>query len=272
MLWLVLLGLCSGSFVDALVWRMHKQAERREKQLKPDPKLSMTRGRSMCPNCKHTLGFLDLIPVFSWLALKGKCRYCHKPYGWHTVALELSLAGLFVLSYVVWPYGFDTSGCIQFGVWLIVLVGFAALALYDLRWYILPDRIIFPLAGLVAAQVLICCFLQGDWHYLWGAILGVLSLAGVFFILFQLSDGGWIGGGDVKLAIVLGLLVAGPLEAMLVLLISSVLGLMFSLPSLAKGQRGLSSKIPYGPFLIAATIIVYLFGTGWINWYQHHLL
>src|SRR4051812_3134403 len=96
---LVFLGLCFGSFSEALTWRLHQQSLPKKKRAASDRELSMLHGRSMCPNCKHTLGFFDLVPLFSWLALKGRCRYCGQNIGWHSPVLELGMASLFVASY-----------------------------------------------------------------------------------------------------------------------------------------------------------------------------
>src|SRR5665213_2769212 len=90
---LALLGLVFGSFVNALVWRLHEQEVLLEKRKKPSKKqlekLSILNGRSMCPHCKHELAIKDLVPLFSWIALKGKCRYCGKPISWQYPVVEL---------------------------------------------------------------------------------------------------------------------------------------------------------------------------------------
>jgi len=99
---LVVLGLCLGSFVNALVWRIHEQDRLTGKKKKPHKKqldrLSILHGRSMCPDCHHELKPKDLVPLFSWLSLHGKCRYCHKPISWQYPVVELLTAGLFVFS------------------------------------------------------------------------------------------------------------------------------------------------------------------------------
>jgi len=91
----------------------------------------------MCPHCKHPLAAKDLIPVLSWLQLRGKCRYCKVPIE-DTPLPELGVAALFVASYIWWPMEFTTMGKVNFIAWLIVLVGFMALIIYDLRWLTLP--------------------------------------------------------------------------------------------------------------------------------------
>src|SRR5690606_19684146 len=108
---LVILGLCLGSFVNALVFRLHMQMKASEKhrgKKVQKAKLSIVSGRSMCVHCHHELAWYDLIPVLSWLTLGGKCRYCHKPIAWQYPLVELATAALFALSYVYWPVNFST--------------------------------------------------------------------------------------------------------------------------------------------------------------------
>ncbi len=103
---LIVFGLALGSFVNALVWRVHEQ-EKETNRKKPDKDylklLSISKGRSICPHCKHSLAVKDLLPVLSWLSLKGQCRYCHKPIAAQYPVVELATAVLFVASYIWWP-------------------------------------------------------------------------------------------------------------------------------------------------------------------------
>jgi prepilin signal peptidase PulO-like enzyme (type II secretory pathway) len=92
-------------------------------------------------------------------------------------------------------------------------------------------------------------------------------LSGLFYLLFQLSKGTWIGGGDVKLAIALGLIAGDPLRAMLILFMASLVGTLAALPTLIKNKNKRGIKLPFGPLLIAGTIIVQLFGADMIAWY-----
>jgi prepilin signal peptidase PulO-like enzyme (type II secretory pathway) len=257
---LVLLGLCLGSFTNALVWRMHERKTR-----------SILTGRSVCPNCHHQLGFWDLIPVFSWLALKGKCRYCHKPYD-DTPFAELLVPLIFVLSYLYWPYGWQLAGTLQFGLWLATVVGFVALTVYDMRWQLLPNKLVYPVGFLAIGQLVIMTWAAHSLIPVAGAAIGVLFLGGLFYALFQISGGRWIGGGDVRLGTVIGILVGGPANAILVLFIASVLGTITASPSLLKRKSRLNRRIAFGPFLIAAAVIVYLFGTSLVAWYKNRFL
>lgn len=268
---LIVFGLILGSFVNALVWRFHEQAELAEnghKKGRPTKtELSMVKGRSMCSYCHHELAVKDLIPLFSWLWLRGKCRYCHKSIQDNPL-VEVMLPILFVVSYLAWPLELHGLGLYQFIFWLIFLVGFIALAVYDLRWYLLPDRIVFPLIGLAVVE-LAGRFLWYDapLSVLGGAGWGVLIASGLFYVLYSISDGKWIGGGDVKLGIVLGLLAGDGLHAMLLLFIASLLGTAVALPQLVVGKAGRATKLPFGPYLLAATFIVVLFGDWLITGY-----
>lgn len=268
---LLVLGLALGSFVNALVWRMHEQSVVEAKKVKNKKerlaKLSILRGRSMCPQCQHELAPKDLVPLLSWLWLRGKCRYCGKPIAWQYPVVEMCTAVLFVLSYTFWPMVLHGLGLLQFCFWLLFIVGFMALAVYDLRWYLLPDRIVFPLIGLAVTQLIVAfVFFGGGWQTLWSSFWGVVITSGVFFVLYQLSDGTWIGGGDVKLAIALGILVGGPMRGLLLLFFASALGTLASLPLVAAGKAGKETLIPFGPFLLLATGIVQLFGAHLTDW------
>lgn len=317
---LVVLGLTLGSFVNALVWRLHAQEEIKRqifdastaeekdsdsagkhasskaaavkaKKLKAIEThklqsqlqaLSMTKGRSMCSKCRHPLAPLDLVPLFSWLFLAGKCRYCRLPIE-DPPLVELVLPVLFVLSYVFWPLPLTGSseglsggyGLFALGLWLVFLVGFMALSVYDIRWFLLPDKIVWQLVSLAVGQVAFhAAVFGGGMPVVVTAIWGVAVGSGVFYVIYSIAERlnrEWIGFGDVKLGIVLGLLVGGPLDAAILLYIASLLGLAASLP-LVLGLLGPRNKlkrtslIPYGPFLMAACVVVVLAGPNISNW------
>ncbi len=288
---LVVFGLIFGSFANALVWRLHAQEELQEEleelrakkatrqhndQLKAlEAKLwalSMSKGRSMCSKCRHPLAPSDLVPLFSWLWLRGKCRYCAKPIE-DTPLLEAGLPVAFVLSYIFWPMAMTGYGLMSFLFWLIFLVAFAALTVYDIRWYLLPDRVVWPLVALAGVQVLVhAAVYDGGLATLVSAAWGVATASGIFYALYKLSDGNWIGGGDVKLGIVLGLLVGGPLQGLLLIFIASLLGTMASIPMLLDRKLKRTSIIPFGPFLMLAAWILVLFGDQLSVWLDAYLL
>ncbi len=268
---LVVFGLCLGSFVNALVWRVHEQSKKSSKSSKLD--LSIRTGRSMCPNCHHQLYVKDLVPVFSWLSLNGRCRYCHKPISAQYPLVELLTSFAYVGSYVWWPVAFDTTQYALFVVWLLTLTGFMALTVYDLRWYLLPNRIMAPVAWLAGVFALISIVTADrPLSALLSTVLAVLIGGGIFYLLYQLSGGKWIGGGDVKLGWVLGLIAGTPSRALLFIFIASIAGTLVSLPLLATKRLKKSQVIPFGPFLMLGLVITQLFGTAILDWYQRVFL
>jgi prepilin signal peptidase PulO-like enzyme (type II secretory pathway) len=270
---LVVLGLALGSFVNALVWRVHEQ-EHEARKKSPDKeylkKLSVSKGRSMCPDCKHELKTKDLVPVFSWLSTGGKCRYCSKPISKQYPLVELATAAAFVASYLWWPEPFSDAQKAIFAFWLLVLTGLMALLVYDARWKLLPNRIMYPLGWIAAIMaMLVVASADSPLKAFVNVLLAVLVCGGIFYGLFQVSKGKWIGGGDVKLGWLLGLVVATPAKAFLFIFLASVLGTVFSLPLMASNKLKRDSTIPFGPFLIIAAFLVLLFGSDFLDWYKN---
>ena len=192
---LIFAGLALGSFVNALIWRLHKQERILDKKRPTQAdkvrlrQLSITKGRSMCMSCGHELTTKDLVPVASWLWLRGKCRYCGARIPDNPVA-ELAVPILLVISYVWWPWHLTTVlEWSLFVVWSGCVVGFVALALYDLRWYLLPDRIVFPLTAMALTfRILLTVHADsGQWMVLLGGVWGALLLSGLFYLLFVVS-------------------------------------------------------------------------------------
>ncbi|HLC91519.1 MAG TPA: prepilin peptidase [Candidatus Saccharimonadales bacterium] len=304
---LIVLGLAFGSFVNALVWRLHEQEERAKSKEQRRKKgkakntaklsshtsvlsskdLSILKGRSMCPSCKHGLAAKDLVPVLSWLTLRGKCRYCHKPISIQYPLVELITATLFVISYLLWPdvahatlaacFAIgrtpDAQTLTFFGIWLVYMVGFVVLAVYDLKWYLLPNKIVYSLIGVAAIQSFLTVFVFG------GGIANAKQIAlsfivggGLFYLLYQISNGKWIGGGDVKLGMLLGIVLADPQLALFMIFVASLLGSLVTLPLIAVHKLTKTTHIPFGPFLIAGAIVARLFGVAIIAWYRIKLL
>lgn len=300
---LLVLGLCLGSFANAFIWRFRqkeellaahearqtkssvkpKQAAKDSAKLKAElASLSVTKGRSMCVHCRHELAARDLIPVISYLWLKGKCRYCGKPIQ-DTPLAELLTPALFIFSYVFWPLELSGAGLFAFVLWLVFVVGFVILTIYDIRWFELPHRIVLPLIGLALLQVVLTATvfdggLGGLFHAAWGALLG----GGIFYAIYvfspkeTLKDGmttsAWIGGGDITLGALLGLLVGGPANVLLLIFVASLLGTLLAVPMLLAHKADRSTHLPFGPFLMAAAVVTKLFGSAIIGWYTSRLI
>lgn len=264
---LFLFGVIFGSFINALVWRLRKLETTKGKVGK---KYSIAHGRSICVHCEHELAPKDLVPLFSWLALRGKCRYCQKPISAQYPIVELLTGILFAMSFAFWqfPLGSIASVAVLL-IWLGSLVILIALAIYDIHWYELPDRLVFPMIGLGLVFAALSAYDQRDLTVLVGSLFGSALMFSLFWILFQMSKGEWIGGGDVKIAFALGAFAGGATESLLVIFIASLLGTLLAVPSLLKAGAIKGVKIPFGPYLITATILVVLFGNSVISWYQN---
>lgn len=276
---LVLLGLCAGSFINALVWRLYmqyktsKKPASKKKSGADSAKYSITRGRSMCTDCGYTLSAKDLIPLVSWLMLRGKCRYCGKPISAQYPLIEILTAGLFVMSYIFWPIAVSGLQVGVFAVWLAILTGLIALLVYDAKYMILPDKIVFSLyiLGVIFAGLQLAD--EGfSANKLVQVVLAVILGGGLFWLAYQVSRGKWIGGGDVKLGFLLGLLCLTPAKSFLMLFAASLLGMVYIIPGMLLGKIGRKSRVPFGPFLVLSAIIVVLFGAWIVDWYSSVIL
>lgn len=203
--------------------------------------------------------------------LRGRCRYCHKPIP-DTPLSELITPLLFVLSYLYWPAVITGYQIVLFSFWLVFLVGFVTLAIYDFKWKLLPNRVVFPMMWLSLVQLVIGLIL---FHLTLGEVGGVILASfaggGIFWLLFQISSGKWIGGGDVKLGFLIGSLFTSPFQSLLFIFFGSLIGTFVSLPLLLSGKAKRTSHLPFGPFLIASAIIVRLFGLSIITWYKRQI-
>lgn len=254
---LAVLGLIAGSFINALVWRLHEGK-------------NWLNARSQCPACGHQLAAKDLVPVLSFLALRGHCRCCKKSISPQYPLVELATATWFALSYAFWPAALSSPGQITLLVtWLVVSVGLIALVTYDLLWMILPNKIIYPtLAAAVAGQaVYSLAFAPHVGRAFLSWIASLLVSSGIFFVLHEVSRGQWIGFGDVRLGLITGTMLADPAKALLMIFVASILGIGYGLIKVFKRQRTLSDRIPYGPFLILGAGFALIFGHHIISWY-----
>src|SRR5690606_26502003 len=128
------------------------------KQLQPLAGKGMLKDRSRCLHCHKTLRWYDMLPIVSWLFLGGKCRYCKKSIGLMEPLLEVGLAAFFVLSYIFWPFALDDGLSIaRFVVWLLAGTALAIQFAYDIKWFLLPDKVSLILAvlGLAMAAIVV---------------------------------------------------------------------------------------------------------------------
>jgi prepilin signal peptidase PulO-like enzyme (type II secretory pathway) len=155
---------------------------------------------------------------------------------------------------------------------LVFVVFFVALAVYDSKWFLLPDRLVFSLTAVAASKVIVLALLHHSWGEVWQAIFGAAIIFGLFWGIYQVSEGAWIGGGDVKLALALGLIAGTPLRALMVIFFASFFGTVASIPLILKGKKGMAQHIPFGPYLLLACLTVVLYADPIVSWYQRVFL
>ncbi len=278
---LVLVGACLGSFAGATVWRLRARQlqfdkdnkepyDRSEyKRLKKLNGKKFLQDRSQCLECGYELKWYDLIPIVSWLSLKGRCRSCKHPIGRLELLVELGMVAYFVLSYAFWPGGIETSLQIaHFILWLAAGVAMAILFIYDLRWFLLPDSVVIALGVIGLAIVGVSAAETQD---LAGTVLtavgGVAILGGLYAMLYVISKGRWVGFGDVKLGAVLALVLVDWQLALVALFLANVIGCIVVIPPLLTKKISRGSHVPFGPMLISGAVLAWFIGSGILDWY-----
>ena len=265
-LFIFLFGLCIGSFLNCVVYRMELQ-ENMPKGSPHRKAVSFLRGKSFCPKCKHTLSWQDLIPVFSFLFLRGKCRYCKKSISWQYLIVEIFTGLTFVLI-----FNFSRQGGIPpSGINLVFLFYVACVLIiifiYDLKHYIILDKVLFPAIATVFLYQLIFSFRFLNFN----PLLAGLGACAFFLFIFLFSGGRWMGFGDVKLAFFMGLFLGYP-NILVALFLAFFLGAIIGVGLIFLGSKNLKSEIPFGPFLITGTFLALLWGQEITNWYMNLFL
>ncbi len=278
---LVLVGACLGSFAAATVWRLRAKqlyvdkANKEPYDHKEYSKLKKLLGkkafsdRSRCLKCGYELKWYDLIPIVSWVALRGRCRSCKHRIGWFEPAMEVGMVAFFVLSYILWPGGVETGLEIaHFVLWLVAGVIMAMLLAYDQKWFLLPDRLNL---ALVVVGVAIVAVSAAETQEIGATILTAIGsvgvLAGLYGLIFAFSKGRWVGFGDVKLGVGLGLILVDWQLAAVALFLANFIGCLVVIPLLATKKLKRTSRVPFGPMLIAGTVIAWFFGWAILDGY-----
>jgi len=275
-----LFGAALGSFAAASVWRLRarqlvadkKAGEEYDKKEYKRLKKIIAKpldDHSQCLHCSYKLKWYDMIPVVSWLALRGKCRNCRQPIGWFEFLMEIGVAAFFILSYAFWPGGIATGyEMAHFALWLIAGVIMSILFAYDVKWFLLPDKLNLALAVVGLAIVGVRIAETGDvTGTLLSALAGVAILSGLYAVLYFVSKGRWIGFGDVKLNIGLALILVDWQLALTALFLANFIGCLVVIPLLATKKLERNAHVPFGPLLIAGTILAFFLGWVILNWY-----
>lgn len=248
-----LFGLIVGSFLNVLVFRLNTGE-------------SAVRGRSRCFSCGRALQVVDLIPLFSFLIQRGRCRSCGSKISLQYLLVEFMTGLSFLLiAYQLW--NFDIALLLTYpylllqGALLMVIFSLLiAIAAYDFRHMIIPNQFVYPLI-LVAFLYISGSQTSGIWNVAAGGG-AFLFFAGLWFV----SRGRWMGFGDAKLALAMGILL-GPLLTPLAVMLAFWLGVLISVPIVLKQGGGLKTQVPFGPFLVLAIVLAWYAGTDILFWY-----
>lgn len=279
-----ILGLLIGSFLNVVIHRLPIMMEREWKQecieyfpqLRGDPEVkkeleslnkpfNLNTPRSRCPKCNTQIRAIDNIPVVSWLLLKGKCQQCANPISARYPAIELLTAALCVVIGLYFPaswYGF----ALLFFTFTLVSATFI-----DLDTMLLPDQLTLPLMWGALVLSLFQISPVSLYDAVIGAIAGYLFLWTLFWAFKLLTGKEGMGYGDFKLLAALGAWL-GWQQLPLIILLSSVVGLVFGLIQLRLQKKGIEKAFPFGPYLAIAGWFCLIWGNDLTSWYLNNML
>lgn len=251
------LGLSIGSFLNVVIYRVNHED-------------SVTRGRSYCPRCKHTLSWLDLIPLLSFLLLGGKCRYCRKAISWQYPIVEAATGmiavGLWVYGLRVTGYGLISSiydlrftnyelfGILTFVSLFIIFSSFLVIFVSDFLYQSVPTYAI--ISGLCGSIIYI--FLTTPLLFLQNLLVGFVGFS-FFMLLILITKGRGMGFGDALISFLMGFLL-GIQNFILAFYISFLTGAFWGVILILIGKKRFGQKIAFGPFLIFGTVIAFFIG------------
>ncbi len=249
-------GITFGSFLNCAIHRL-KTGEN-------------LRGSSYCPACRHKLSPLDLVPLFSFFFLKGGCRYCDKKISFQYPAVELITGLLFLSVFISQPLEANLFTLGSLVSVLTITLFLVILFVYDLKHYIIPNRVIYP------AIVFAFLFQIFENNLSITPDLGLALLSGLFSFLFFLgiylaTKGKGLGFGDVRYAAFMGLFLGFP-EVLVGLFSSFLLGAFIGLVLIVSGLKSRKDMIPFGPFLVIGTFFAFFFGELIIDFYLNLLI
>ncbi|MGI6629227.1 MAG: prepilin peptidase [Bacillota bacterium] len=244
LLLIFIFGLVIGSFLNVCISRIPRSE-------------SIVFPPSRCEICNNRIKAYDLVPVASFLLLRGKCRYCGCKLSWRYPGIEILTGILFILVYRVIdvnlhliPYLFLTS--------LLLVISFI-----DIDHYRIPNRLI--IVGFVAGIAF--NFLIPD-LFLWESCMGFITGGGILFLIALLSQGG-MGGGDIKLGALIGLFLGWKLM-LLSLFLAALLASIAGIGLMLTHKKSRKDPIPFGPFLALGAFISLLWGHHLLLWYTNY--
>lgn len=246
LLYFFIIGLIFGSFFNVIGLRI------------PNGQ-SIVFPRSHCPNCQKTLSGFELIPVLSFLLQKGKCRNCHTKISPIYPFFELLTGILFAFSF--YCFGFTSELIVSLTLVSLLII----IVVSDYQYMIIPDKVLLFFAPLFIVERIFIPL-----HPWWNPLLGAVVGFGLLLLIAVISKGG-MGGGDIKLFAVLGIVLGGKL-VLFAFFMATLFGAVFGIIGLLikKVERG--KPMPFGPYIAMGAIVSYFYGETLISWYSGNFL
>lgn len=244
-----IIGAILGSFACCQACRLRIKEKHGEN---PGP-------RSICLSCRKKLKWYDNLPIISWLMLKGRCRYCKKPIGLSEILSEVSMSAIIALLanfYLPSLLALDPLAITNFLLLSAVMTIFWILLLYDAKYGRLPTSLLLSAILLALAFRLLNLDYSSDlWPQLFNLLSAISLLAGLYYILYMVSNEKWVGGGDWLLALSIALILGNWWLALVELAVSNSLALG---GILAHSRREKTRSAPFAPYLIISCIIIFI--------------
>lgn len=237
-LFVFLIGLCVGSFLNVIIFRLDKKA-------------GAFTGRSECPKCEKQLKWYDLFPVISYISLAGKCRYCKTGISFVYPLVELLTAFSFIAFYISFINHPVSLAIALFDI--VTISAFISIIFFDYLYFLIPDKIILPLT--ILAILFNYFFRRPEFMTL---LLSALFMGGIFAIIHVVSRGKWVGFGDAKLLFLIGLALGYPL-GVLSMILSVWLAALVGIVLIALGRANRKTALPFGSFLAGISILIIIF-------------
>ena len=272
-IFIIVIGLIIGSFLNVVIYRLKAGG-------------SVVKGRSYCPRCKKTLRLPDLIPLFSFIIQRGKCRYCQQKISWQYPLVELFTVTAFLLVFLTYqttdffsgdnflssilnsqPITDSTLLIGYISFWLLYIGYFVFTAFliviftYDLKHYLISDKVVIP--GAILAFLFSFISLRVNWIE---SLIGAVVVSGFFALIIFITRSKGMGWGDVKLGLFVGALL-GWQVSLLALLIAFVGGSLVSIALILFKKKKWKSQVPFGTFLTVSAFICMLWGQEIVEWY-----
>lgn len=245
-------GLIIGSFLNVIILRF-------------DDLKSVINTRSHCPKCKKEIAWFDLVPLISYVVLRGKCRNCKKPISAQYPIVEFGTALIFSLLF--WKFGFN----LEFATLVIISSILIVVATYDILHYLIADFLIWLAIGIWVIYLAIDYFFLGhSTAILLNSLYGGLALGGFLGLIVLISWEKWMGIGDIKLGFLLGAICFWPVVTFGAFA-AFALGSVISLTLIFARIKTMKDVIPFAPFLILGTYIAVFWGDKVITWYLNTL-